>query len=53
MSSNMSESSEGRLANRKFWRDYYIKRYNKTHNGDAAILAMWYDFLILAFGENK
>lgn len=34
---------------RKGWAEYYAKQFNKTHSKDAAILAMWYEFLHLAF----
>ncbi len=38
--------------NRQGWRDYYQQRFNKTQSAQAAILAMWYDFLFIALGED-
>jgi hypothetical protein len=33
------------------WFDYYVERFNKTQNEDAAILAMLYLFRALRDGE--
>ena len=33
---------------REQWIQYYIRRYNKSLNPEAALMAMWYMFLELA-----
>ena len=36
---------------RQGWSKHYSIRFNKTQCTQAAILAMWYEFLYLAFGD--
>ena len=38
---------------RRGWHRYYADRFNRTSHPDAAVLAMWHQFLYLAFGERK
>jgi len=34
------------------WREYYRRRFNTTQDPQAAVMAMWYDFLLLFYGEH-
>lgn len=38
---------------RKGWAKYYQKTFGKTQSQQDAVLAMWYELLYLAFGDNE
>lgn len=43
--------AEHKRRDRLAWSNYYAKRFDKTRSEQAAVLAMWYLFLHLAFDE--
>ena len=45
-------ASAHRRVTRAQWRAYYVQEYNRHQREDCAVLAMWYELLILAFGDS-
>ncbi len=41
----------GAPCSRQGWSKHYARQYSRTGSEQALTLAMWYQFLFLAFGE--